>query len=278
MAAMSERTFYPAGVPCWVDTLQPDPERAIRFYGELFGWRFSDPGGMPGTPPGKFVARLRDRDVAGIGSMPAQDPTPPVAWNTHVSVANVDTTCAAVPNAGGRVIVPPFGVPPAGRIAVVADPAGARVCLWEARQRAGAQLVNEPSAWAMSALLTPDTRSAQRFYASIFGWETERFDTGEAAITLWRRPGYEGGEPAQPVARDVVGVMIDTHAQPSLKGVPPHWSVDFWTDRLDAIAAKVPALGGRIVEPPHETPSFRSATIADPHGALFSLSQLIRNT
>ncbi len=34
---MSERNDYPAGVPCWVDTLQPDPELAMRFYGAIFG-------------------------------------------------------------------------------------------------------------------------------------------------------------------------------------------------------------------------------------------------
>jgi uncharacterized protein len=32
---MSERNDYPPGVPCWVDTLQPDADAAVRFYGDL---------------------------------------------------------------------------------------------------------------------------------------------------------------------------------------------------------------------------------------------------
>ena len=32
---MSEHEEYPAGVPCWVETLQPDPRVALDFYGPL---------------------------------------------------------------------------------------------------------------------------------------------------------------------------------------------------------------------------------------------------
>jgi predicted enzyme related to lactoylglutathione lyase len=62
---MSERETYPAGVPCWVETLQPDPQAGRDFYGSLFGWEFAGPGAMPGELPGEyFVARMQDRDVA----------------------------------------------------------------------------------------------------------------------------------------------------------------------------------------------------------------------
>ena len=68
---MSERDDYEPGVPCWIDTLQPDPEAAMAFYAELFGWEPAGPGEMPGDPPGRyFVARLRGRDIGGIGSQP----------------------------------------------------------------------------------------------------------------------------------------------------------------------------------------------------------------
>jgi uncharacterized protein len=44
---MSTREDYPAGVPCWVDTSQPD---AARFYSGLFGWQTED--AMPPGPGG----------------------------------------------------------------------------------------------------------------------------------------------------------------------------------------------------------------------------------
>ena len=83
---MSERERYQAGVPCWVETLQPDVQAALDFYGSLFGWEFAGPGSMPGDRPGQyFVARVRGRDVAGIGSLPTRDGLPAATWVTHHS-------------------------------------------------------------------------------------------------------------------------------------------------------------------------------------------------
>ena len=66
---MSRRDEYPAGVPCFVDTLTADLEAAKGFYGGIFGWNFAGPGPMPGDPPGEyFVARVDGDDVAGVGT------------------------------------------------------------------------------------------------------------------------------------------------------------------------------------------------------------------
>ena len=86
---MSERATYEPGVPCWVDTLSPDPDAAMRFYGGIFGWEFAGPGRTPGDPPGRyFVAHLRGKEVAGVGS-PAAHGSPPV-WNTYIAVARLE--------------------------------------------------------------------------------------------------------------------------------------------------------------------------------------------
>ena len=121
---MSQRDDYEPGVPGWVDTLQPDPDAAMAFYGGLFGWEFAGPAEMPGDPPGRyFVARLRGRDVAGVGSQPADGPAP--AWNTYVQVAGAGNAARAARDAGGAVLAEPFDALPAGRLAVLADPDGA---------------------------------------------------------------------------------------------------------------------------------------------------------
>ena len=112
--------------------------------------------------------------------------------------------------------------------------------MWQAGRRAGAQRVNEASAWAMSALSTDDPDSAQAFYGQLFGWRAESFDAGPGAEAwLWRLPGYVGGEPEQPVPRDVVAVMMRVPAdQPG--GPPPNWGVDFWIDDAEAAASRTP--------------------------------------
>jgi predicted enzyme related to lactoylglutathione lyase len=89
---MLERDRYVPGVPCWVDTSQPDPEAAVDFYGGLFGWEFQD--AMPPDSPGKyFIARLRGGQVAAVGSQPEGGP-PVAVWNTYVWVESADETAA----------------------------------------------------------------------------------------------------------------------------------------------------------------------------------------
>lgn len=272
---MSERNEYPAGVPCWVDTMGPDPARLNEFYGAIFGWEPSGPGAMPGEPPGEYyVAQLRGRDVAGIGSSPAASDGQRPGWNTYIRVESADRAAEQAQAAGGTVVVDPFEVMPAGRMAVLADAVGARFCAWEPRDRQGAQLVNEPGAWSMSFLSTHDPESAAAFYRSMFGWETESFSFGDMEAVLFRLPGFVGGEPEQPVARDVVATMMPLDPGESGEGAESQWGLDFWIADADAAAASAEGLGGSVIVQPHDNPAFRAAILADPNGVAFSVSQL----
>jgi uncharacterized protein len=253
---MSERDSYPAGVPCWVETLQRDRQAAQSFYSSLFGWKI-----LVSEEDDYAVARVRGRDVAGIAGAPDEDRQ---AWVTHIRVDDCDTAVAAASQAGATVLRQPVTAEPAGRFAVLIDPVGAMFCVWEAEVREGAQLVNEPGAWSMSALQTGDPRSAIAFYNTVFGWEAQT----AGPVTLWRLPGYVGGEPQQPVPRDVVAVLLSDDASPS------RWSVDFWVSDLDATAARALDLRGRILVEPHDRPPMRSALLADPAGVTFSVSQV----
>lgn len=255
LSGMSHRDTYPAGVPCWVETLQPDPVAAGRFYADVLGWDLVGDRDYA-------VARLDSRDVAGIGALPPQ--AAPAAWITHVRVEDVETAVARVVAAGGRAILPRLDVPPAGRLGVVADPTGARFCVWEAGVREGAAVINEPGSWAMSALRTPDPDRAAVFYAAVFGWEREAY----GPVSLLRLPGYVGGEPTQPVPRDVVAVMAATDGG-------AEWAVDFRVPDTRAVAARTVELGGRVLVAPHEQPpAFLAATLEDPAGVVFSVTAL----
>ncbi|HEX7277202.1 MAG TPA: VOC family protein [Acidimicrobiales bacterium] len=117
---MPERDGYIPGVPCWVDTNQPEPEASLPFYRGLFGWEFED--GMPeGAPARYFMARIRGLDVAAVGSTPPGAPPRP-AWNTYIWVESADETVAKAREAGGSVAMEPFDVMDAGRMAVLVDP------------------------------------------------------------------------------------------------------------------------------------------------------------
>src|ERR1700733_450086 len=138
---MPELDRYIAGVPCWIDTSQPDPDAAVAFYRDLFGWDIEDV--MPAHAEGSyFTARIRGGNVAAIGSV--TEGAPPVAtWNTYVWVVSADETAAKVKDAGGRILVEPMDVFDAGRMAVFSDPEGAVFAVWEPRRHRGADVVNE---------------------------------------------------------------------------------------------------------------------------------------
>jgi uncharacterized protein len=259
---MSTRDTYPAGVPCWVETLQADTRAAAAFYEGLMGWRFAGSDDPDEEHDWTYlVARLDGADVAGLGALP--DGVAP-SWVTHVRVERVEDAVERVRAAGGTVLDGPIDASPAGRFAVLADPLGAVFCAWQADVRDGAERINEPGAWAMSALQTPDPERAAVFYGAVFGWEAEP----RGPVHLLRLPGYVGGTEEQPVPRDVVAVMA-----PAEPAGAAGWVVDFWVSEVDSAVARAAQLGGRALVGVHDRPPFRSAVLADPEGAAFSVSQ-----
>ena len=269
---LSERDGYRIGVPCWVAAVLPDPERAVAFYTELFGWEARETMGA-GSPGKSFICTLRGRDVAAIGSERDGDAPSVPAWRTYMWVESADNTVARVRRAGGSVVMEPFDLLDAARAAVVSDAAGAEFGVWQPGEHKGAGIVNEPGAWSMSQLNTHDPDGSKAFYGAVFGWVTDTFDTGEGEVTMWRLPGYVGGEPEQPVSREVVAVMAPMTGDRS-PDVPPHWSIDFWVYDVDATADRAAKLGGRIVTPPFQTSVGTTAVLADPQGAEFSVSKV----
>ncbi len=160
---MSERDGYIPGVPCWVDTNQPDPEAAVRFYGGLFGWEFENV--MPEGAGGSYhIGRIRGGDVAAVGSLPEGAPST-ATWNTYIWVDSADEAAAKARAAGGTAMEP-FDVMDAGRMAVVTDPEGATFCVWQAKRNRGAQVVNEHGSLNFNGLVTRDPERAEAFYGA----------------------------------------------------------------------------------------------------------------
>jgi uncharacterized protein len=278
---LPERDGYIPGVPCWVDTSQPDPDAAVGFYGELFGWELED--AMPPDAPGKyFMARIRGHDVAAISSVP--EGAPPVAmWNTYIWVDSADETAARVRDAGGSVLGEPFDVMDAGRMGVFADPEGAVFCAWQPGRHRGAQLVNEHGTLNFNSLNTRDPEGAMAFYGAVFGWGVLDLAGGR----MWTLPGYgDHLEESNPGLRTMIGEsgapeeFIDVVANMIPIGgdrpdMAPNWSVTFAVDDADAIAQRATELGGTVLAGPFDAPWVRMAVIADPQGAAFAASKFV---
>lgn len=273
---------YIPGVPCWIDTNQPDAEAAVAFYSGLFGWEIED-AMPPDSDAHYYMARIRGGDVAAISPVP--EGTPPVArWDTYIWVDSVDDTTAKVKAAGGEVLMEPMDVFEAGRTAVLSDPEGAVFCLWEPKRHRGATIVNEAGALNFNNMNTHDADAAKAFYGAVFGWGTMPMGGGAEAWTL---PGY--GEHLELLNPGTLERMASMGAPKGFadvvatltplpdhdRDVPAHWSVTFATDDVDATARKASELGGQVLAGPFDAPWVRMAVIADPQGAPFIASQFV---
>jgi uncharacterized protein len=273
---MPDRDGYPAGVPCWVDTTQPDPDSAAKFYGGLFGWELEDV--MPPDSEVKYLmARIRGRDAAAISSPP---PGAPPTWNTYVCVDSADETAAKARDAGGQVAMEPFDVMDAGRMAVISDPEGAIFCLWQPGETKGAQVVNEHGSVNFNSLNTRDVKRAEDFYGAVFGWRLLELGPGGS---FWTLPGYgDHLEELNPGTREGMAQMgapagfedVVASVMPLAEG-EPHWSVTFGVDDADAIATRAEELGGTLLVPPMDAPWVRTTLIRDPQGATFIANQFV---
>jgi uncharacterized protein len=268
---MSDRDGFAPGVPCWVETWQDDGEAASAYYSRIFGWDVGQTA-SPGDGGSFRICKLRGRDIAAIGSPIPQEAPPVPSWTTFIQVDSAEETAARVKEAGGSVIVDPMDSLEGGSIAIVADPAGAAFAVWEQGKHGGAQTINEPGAWAMSMLVTPDSEQAVRFYGEVFGWTTESFGMAGEEFIMFTLPGYVGGEPEQPVPRDVVATVAPAAAA---EGQAAHWSVDFWARDPDEIARITTEMGGRVLAEPFDIPGIgmRQAALADPQGATFTVTR-----
>ncbi len=256
---MPERESYAHGTPSWIDLSTTDPEGAQAFYGSLFGWTF-DP--QPTDQGGEYIMAVKgDRAAAGMMQQQPQlaEMGLPSMWSTYVTVTDVDSAVALVEPAGGQVLMAPMQVMDSGRMAVIADPTGAAISLWQPEGHIGAEVVDEHGALTWNECQSPDMATAAKFYADVFGWGTDEMDMGpEGSYTVFTL-GAEG----------IAGCMT-----PPMDDVPPNWAVVFAIDDTDAAVETARAAGGTIIVEPFDIPFGRQAVLADPQGAVFSIINL----
>ena len=253
---MPEITNYDEGVPCWVDVQSPDLAASSAFYQGLFGWTAEDQGEEAGH---YTMFKLSDLDVAALGPMQAEGM--PSVWTTYIACDDVDATVTKAEAAGGTVFAPPFDIFDSGRMAVIADPAGAVFAVWQAKEHIGARLVNEPNTLLWNELAVRDMDTALRFYGEVFGYTANELDVGDSGQSAYRELQLDG--------RTIGGAMQITDDWPA--EVPSHWMVYFAVDDTDATAAKATELGGNVNVPPMEIPPGRMAVLSDPGGAHFTI-------
>lgn len=249
-------TPFAPGTPCWVDLLTTDVDGAKTFYGALLGWSAIETG----ADFGGYVNFASDEHLVA-GMMGNPDPTQlgPDRWTTYISVADIDASVATAADAGATVIAPPMAVADLGSMAVVQDPAGGTVGLWQPAKHTGFGKYNEPGSVTWDEYHSRNFDASTSFYETVFGWDVTRMsDTDDFRYAT----GDIDGAP-------VAGMMDSASFLPA--GVPSHWAVYFAVADADAACARIEELGGTVLRPAEDTPFGRLVDAADPTGAPFKL-------
>jgi predicted enzyme related to lactoylglutathione lyase len=249
---MGTRESYAPGTFSWAELVTSDADAAKRFYADVFGWDYED-NPMDDQGGVYSMARVGGRYVAALFGSDQQAPH----WNSYVTVASADDTARQASEAGATVLAEPFDVFTSGRMAVIQDPTGAIVHLWQAGEHIGAGLVNAHGALAWNDLMTTDVGAASEFYCGLFGWEVAPVEGAPGdRVVIRNGETMNGGMATLPE---------------SASGAPPHWLPYFGVDDADAAAEAVKAGGGEVVAGPIEVPGGRFIVFTDPQGAGFAV-------
>lgn len=117
------------GEICWSELATNDVKTAKDFYGNLFGWEFKD-NNMDGMTYTEI--KSNNKVFGGIWGIPKemQQHIPP-HWMSYVLVENVDTSLEKAMTNGCSVKKEATNVGDFGRFAVIQDPTGAHIALWQ---------------------------------------------------------------------------------------------------------------------------------------------------
>ena len=252
---MGKRERYAPGIFCWVDLATTDAEGAKAFYGELFGW---EPEDIVGGDGGSYTMLRRDEDeVAGLYEMEAgrRDAVVSPHWFSYVSVEDADAGVKKARELGGQDFGGARDAAKMGRMAMVQDPTGAMLGLWEARAFAGARRVNDPGCLTWNDLRTADPSPAADFYAALFGWKMEPMEEdGKLVYVTIKNADLSNG-----------GIM------PSADGEPPFWLAYFTVASTEDTLSKARELGGEVLAGPLDVGAGRISVLRDPQGAIFAI-------
>ncbi len=249
---MAHVETYEPGQFNWTDLATTDPAGAKAFYSAVFGWQADD---LPmGDGAAYTMLRKDGRDVAALSAMRDElraQGVPP-HWTVYVYVASADDAAARAKELGATILAPPFDVFDAGRMAVIADPTGAQLCLWEGKQHPGARVIDEPGALCWCELRTKDVEKARAFYEGLFGWT---FKVSPEYSEIVHRGKHQGG--VMPLS-------------PAMGPIPSHWGVYFMVRDIEGLVRKATEHGATVHVPPQAIGGMgRFAVLVDPQGAAF---------
>jgi uncharacterized protein len=241
----------------WHELATTDPDAAAKFYPQLTSWTTEPMEGMP-----NYTLWMNgDSPVGGVLPLADELKTRGVQthWLPYVQVYDVDACVRQVGTLGGTVRMQPKEVPHVGCWAVIADPQGATIGVFEPASNRPPKL-GPPQAGEFSwhELATTDYKAASEFYRPLFRWEvTGEYDMGP--MGMYHMFGQRG---------QAYGGMFTKAPE-----IPePNWLSYVRVDDVKQKVQQMEQLGGKVMVPPMEVPGGDwVAQCMDEQGAMFAL-------
>ena len=245
----------------WYELLTSDPKAAIAFYTEVIGWQ-----AMPGDTPDYTMFAAKQGPLGGVWQLPeaAKQQGARPYWQANLEVADRDASVAKVKQLGGKVFHAEEA-PGIGRFAVIGDPQGAVVALFQPQRDMPSHDAAQAGEFSWHELYTTSHEAAFDFYHQIAGWERlGEFDMGPMGkYLLWGRDGKQLGG---------MMTMPSGMTAPDGSKLPPAWMYYITMPDFDAALERAKAKGARVLNGPMEVPGGqRVVQLLDPQQAAFAL-------
>jgi len=235
----------------WHELMTPDPDAAIRFYGQVVGWT-TEP--FPGMPEYRLWSH-GGKQYGGVMRQSEEDRRRGLAphWLMYVAVADTDATVRQAEGLGARVRAAANSVPGVGRYAILADPQGIVFSLYTPETPRPGSDEAEIGDFSWHELAAPDPNAAWSFYQALFGWEkSTAMDMGPAGTyQIYRRGG----------GKIDVGAF---YKRPADMPGTAAWLTYVRVANADRAAETVARLGGKVLNGPMEGAGFAVHSVAAP--------------
>ena len=147
----------------WHELMTPDTSGAHAFYAKVVGWKTQ---AFEHDPSYQMFAA----GSGPIGGSVAQASGTP-HWLHYVGTPDIEATVQAAKGRGASVTKEITSIPNGGKYAVLADPQGAAIAVYQSGTDAGKESPPKRGEFSWHELATSDWRAAIDFYSAVFGWE-----------------------------------------------------------------------------------------------------------
>lgn len=228
----------------WHDLLSDDVQKAQKFYGDVFGWRFENTR--------NYTQIYNQEELIGgmIQVSSSDEQSAKAVWLPSMSVGNVDKSMKYFMSQNAKVLKGPLNMKERGRGVLMSDAQGAQIVLLRAKYGDPKDTPPQVGDWLWNELWTSHPKESYTFYRQLGGYDAYEM-RGEYRI-LKRKGKWCAG------IRDVSKEKLKARWIPTIRV----------TDIKETIS-KVKSAGGEVLVAPYEElVNGNVALIADNQGAV----------